>query len=181
MAVPGAEGLVERELETAHLLRAIDHSWHGVGRLVVIEGPAGIGKTSLVGTARELARASGMNVRGAIHESDDESIYPRLHGLYWMCANLAREQPLALLVDDAHWADEPSLAFLGFLARRLDELPILLVLAVGPTDLSATEALPALLVDPLARPTTRELPDHPPRHSPPRTATPRSGLSVIRY
>ena len=27
------------------------------------------------------------------------------HGLYWLCANLAAERPLALIVDDAHWAD----------------------------------------------------------------------------
>ena len=65
MAVSGLVGLLERELETAHLQRAMDHSWHGVGRLVMIEGSAGIGKTSLVGTARELARAGGMNVRAA--------------------------------------------------------------------------------------------------------------------
>jgi hypothetical protein len=45
----------------------------------------------------------------------DESIYPLLHGLYWLSANVARDQPLALLVDDVHWADGPSLAFFGFL------------------------------------------------------------------
>jgi len=43
------EPLLERELETAHLRRAVDHSWHGVGRLVV-EGTPGIGKTSLLGS-----------------------------------------------------------------------------------------------------------------------------------
>ena len=40
-----------------------------------------------------------------------ESSYARLHGLYWLCANLAAEQPLALCIDDAQWADEPSLNF----------------------------------------------------------------------
>src|SRR5580658_10178650 len=28
-----------------------------------------------------------------------------LHGLYWLFANLTAQQPLALVVDDAHWAD----------------------------------------------------------------------------
>ena len=28
-----------------------------------------------------------------------------LHGLYWLCANLAAATPLCLVVDDAHWAD----------------------------------------------------------------------------
>src|SRR3954452_18729165 len=35
--------------------------------------------------------------------------YPRLHGLYWLAANLASEQPLLLIVDDAQYADAPSL------------------------------------------------------------------------
>jgi DNA-binding CsgD family transcriptional regulator len=54
MVAPGVLGLMERELETAHLQRAIDHSFHGVGRLVVIEGPAGIGKTTLIANALEI-------------------------------------------------------------------------------------------------------------------------------
>ena len=198
-AAPGTDGLLERDLEAAHLRRAVDHSCHGVGRLVVIEGPAGIGKTSLVGAARETARESGMNVRAArgaeleqgfafgvvrqlfdpligaatdsqraellsgaaelaaalfdpraaVNEPRGEaSIYPRLHGLYWLCSNLARKQPLALFVDDAQWADEPSLAFFGFLARRLEELPILLVAAVR----SATANPPGSAAGPDRRP-----------------------------
>ena len=65
MTALGTEGLLERELEAANLQRAVDHSWHGVGRLMVIEGPAGIGKTTPLGAARELARDAGMNVRVA--------------------------------------------------------------------------------------------------------------------
>jgi DNA-binding CsgD family transcriptional regulator/tetratricopeptide (TPR) repeat protein len=42
-----------------------------------------------------------------------------LHGLYWLVAALADEQPAVLSVDDLHWADEESLAFLRFLAVRL--------------------------------------------------------------
>jgi predicted ATPase len=38
-----------------------------------------------------------------------------LHGLYWLCANLAARHPVALIVDDAHWADGASLRFLAFL------------------------------------------------------------------
>src|SRR5581483_4010304 len=57
--------LIQRDLELAHLQRAVDHSRHGVGRLTVVEGPAGIGKTSLLGSVRELAREAGMNVRAA--------------------------------------------------------------------------------------------------------------------
>jgi hypothetical protein len=75
MGYPG-DRLLERQLETAHLQRAVDHSSHGVGRLVVIEGSAGIGKTTLVATTRELARAAGMNVRSA-RGSELEQSFPR--------------------------------------------------------------------------------------------------------
>jgi DNA-binding CsgD family transcriptional regulator len=68
-----------------------------------------------------------------------------LHGLYWLCANLAAVQPLLLAVDDAHWADEASLRFLGMLARRLDALPALVVLAQRPV---APAALAELAADP---------------------------------
>ena len=50
-----------------------------------------------------------------------------LHGLYWLCANLAGAvEPLRLLVDDAHWADAASLRCLAFLLTRLEELDVTL-------------------------------------------------------
>src|SRR5829696_8654071 len=51
------------------------------------------------------------------------------HGLYWLTADVAAERPLALLVDDAHWADTASLRALLYVARRLDGLPVALVAA----------------------------------------------------
>ena len=55
--------------------------------------------------------------------------FPLLHGLHWLCANLAAGGPVLLAVDDAHWADESTLAFLSYLAPRIAELG--LCLAVG--------------------------------------------------
>jgi hypothetical protein len=55
-----------------------------------------------------------------------------LHGLYWLVANLADEAPVLLVLDDAHWADEPSLRFAAFLVRRIESLPVALVLAGRP-------------------------------------------------
>lgn len=52
------------------------------------------------------------------------------HGLYWLIADLAASTPLALLVDDAQWADLASLRTLLYVGRRLDELPVALALAV---------------------------------------------------
>ena len=52
-----------------------------------------------------------------------------LNGLYWLASNLAAERPLLLAIDDAHWADEPSLRWLTYLARRLDGLRVVLLVA----------------------------------------------------
>lgn len=55
-----------------------------------------------------------------------------LHGLYWLCANLASGRPLHIVVDDAHRADAPSLRYLAFLLPRLEELPVALAVATRP-------------------------------------------------
>lgn len=66
-------------------------------------------------------------------------------GLYWLVAELAARAPVALVVDDAHWADAPSLRFLGHLLRRLDGLPVGVVLALRPDE----PGTPTSLLDPL--------------------------------
>lgn len=54
---------------------------------------------------------------------------PILHGLYWLMANLSMERPLLIAVDDAHWADPASIAFMSYLARRVDELAVVILYA----------------------------------------------------
>jgi len=68
-----------------------------------------------------------------------------LHGLYWLVANLAREQRLVMCVDDGQWVDEPSLRWLTYLSRRIGELPITLIVATRPVrEGEAAELLSAL-------------------------------------
>ena len=57
-----------------------------------------------------------------------------LHGLYWLAANLAARRPIALLIDDAHWADRASRGWLDYLARRIEALPLLLLIAARVTE-----------------------------------------------
>lgn len=68
-----------------------------------------------------------------------------VHALYRLTANLASRRPLALLVDDAHWADAASLRFLAYVGRRLDGLPILLVVAARPRGQHGGRAVAELL------------------------------------
>lgn len=181
------EELLERETELARLRALIDSTASGRGVVLLVEGEAGIGKTSLLEAARALGERVGFTVlraRGGVLEREfghgltrqlyeplvraapAERLAPLLqgaaalaapvlglaepaaggnrpnadaafaanHGLYWLTANLTEAGPLLLLVDDAHWADRASLLFLHYLGRRIEDLPVLAVLALRPAD-----------------------------------------------
>ena len=72
-----------------------------------------------------------------------------LHGLYWVLAGLAARGPVLLAVDDLHWADVTTLEWLAYLSGRIEDLPILIVLATRPPELGA-ELLARLLAVPSA-------------------------------
>jgi DNA-binding CsgD family transcriptional regulator len=100
----------------------------------------------LTGAAGAAARLFGLVVseRDAGQALLDPS-FAILHGLYWLCANLARRTPLLIAVDDAHWADQASLRFLHYLSRRLEELPIAAVVTARPAEPAAGQPLLAAL------------------------------------
>ncbi|MFC7360946.1 BTAD domain-containing putative transcriptional regulator [Nocardioides astragali] len=146
------DGLVDRERELAVLRTAIDELGDGVSGCLLIEGPAGIGKTRLLEEVRRLAAGADVPVRSARSsalehdfdfgvvrqlfgaEVDDvlrrEERFAVLRGLCEVTTNLAETAPLVLCVDDIQWSDEPSLQFLAYLVKRLDGLPVLVVLAM---------------------------------------------------
>jgi DNA-binding CsgD family transcriptional regulator len=170
-----------RERELAEIGRVIDAAREGSGGLVVVEGPAGIGKTRLLEEAVRAASAAGVGVLGARGSEFEAEIgfgvarqlfepmlraasararrrlldgvarvgaralglvageppvdrFAAVHGLYWLCANRAEDSPLVVAVDDVQWADDPSLAWLGYLARRVGDLQLVLVLGLRSGD-----------------------------------------------
>ncbi|HSC03932.1 MAG TPA: hypothetical protein VLC49_11455, partial [Solirubrobacteraceae bacterium] len=109
--------------------------------------------------AELLAGAAGRTAAlfGVVGPHDDaadtllDPSFAILHGLYWLCANLARRSALLLCVDDVHWADQASLRFLSYLGRRVQELPIAVVAAARPADShEGSPLLAALTADPSA-------------------------------
>jgi DNA-binding CsgD family transcriptional regulator len=81
------------------------------------------------------AAAAGRLLPGkSVEASAGDTSFAILHGLYWLAANLSAARPLLLAIDDAHWADEPSLRWLTYLARRLDGLNLMLLVALRPAD-----------------------------------------------
>jgi DNA-binding CsgD family transcriptional regulator len=197
------EPLLERKEELARIESALADARMGRGRFVVVEGPAGIGKTAVLAAARTAAAEAGMRVlrsratemetnfgfgvvrqlfeRPLVEASELERAdllqgaagvaagllglpgappvdapptsgvdpsFAILHGLYWLCANLAALSPLCLVVDDAHWADAASLRYLAFLLTRLEELDIALVVATRPHEVGTdAELLTAVATD----------------------------------
>jgi DNA-binding CsgD family transcriptional regulator len=159
--------------------------------VLFVEGPAGIGKTALLQTARERAEEAGhvvLHATGGELERDlpfgvavqlfepalrsasarrrralltgaasfaapvlglptktklrstdhyllgGDSRFSALHGLYWLCANLAQFSPLLLCIDDLHWCDQETLRWLSYSVRRLEGLALGLVLSGRPAE-----------------------------------------------
>lgn len=183
----GDLGLLDRDEELLRIEAAIADP----GRVLVVEGEPGIGKTSLLMAAAGLARDAGATVFSACGatlerefgygvarqlfeaplraataqrgrwlagaaalarpalgldtaEDAGERVDPAFaaqHGLYWLVANIADETPLVLIVDDLHWADLASFRWLVYLARRIDDLPVLLLAGWRSGDPTAPQGL----------------------------------------
>jgi DNA-binding CsgD family transcriptional regulator len=202
----GSDGLggslLERDRELERIGGCLGRAREGHGGALVVEGPAGIGKTVLLAAGLDVAASEGFRVlraRGAELErefafgvvrqlvepvvagaSEEERAwllegppgvaaqllglggsvatgapvapdpsFAVLHGLYWLCVNLAAKGPLVVVVDDAHWADGASLRFLAFLLPRLEELHVAVLLAARPAESGDSRGLlAALMMDP---------------------------------
>ena len=67
-----------------------------------------------------------------------------LHGLYWLTIALADAHPILIAADDVHWADEASIRFFDFLAKRISDLPIALFIGLRPPAADERPSLRAL-------------------------------------
>ena len=74
------------------------------------------------------AAALGLDVDRAVDARAAE--LNALEGLQFLCVALTAERPLLLAVDDLHWSDSASVKFLLYLARRLADVPVAILVTV---------------------------------------------------
>ncbi len=165
----GGDRLLERATELAVLdeaLAAVRRSRDG--RLVLIRGEAGIGKTALLRAFRaahgdvatfwggcdplftprplapflELADAAGGRLAARLARG-------RTPGdvLAALVEELPRRRPALLVIEDLHWADEATLDVVRLLGRRLEALPLLVLLSYRDERLDRAHALRIVLGD----------------------------------
>ena len=64
---------------------------------------------------------------GPAADLGDQRTFPLLDATARWIAAAARQRPAVVVLDDLHWADQSSLALVGFLARARLEAPLLIV------------------------------------------------------
>jgi DNA-binding CsgD family transcriptional regulator/tetratricopeptide (TPR) repeat protein len=167
MTDTGDMELLEREPSLALLAGYAAEARRGEGRLVLLDGEAGVGKTALVERfQRDLPAASwswgacdGLftpRPLGPLYDLADQ-----LGGaLFDLCSRPAAQgadreelfrallrqvsEPGALnviVVEDIHWADEATMDLLRFAGRRLRDAPVLLIVTYRDDDLAAGDPL----------------------------------------
>jgi DNA-binding CsgD family transcriptional regulator/tetratricopeptide (TPR) repeat protein len=97
------------------------------------------------GPEARVAAGLGLADQGAPSGGDAGRAFELVHGLFWLAAREADRTPLLLAVDDAQWGDSESLRLLVYLARRIGELPIALVVAARHGEAGVAEPLLAAL------------------------------------
>jgi DNA-binding CsgD family transcriptional regulator len=163
----GAGGLLERSGQLEALDDHLDAVCaHGRGRLVLIGGEAGIGKTALVRAFCESGHATRV-LRGAC----DALYTPRPLGPFVdiadevggelgavvaegaapgvLVAALTRElrsrRPGIVVLEDLHWADEATLDVLRLLSRRIESVPALVLATYRDDELDREHPLRIVL------------------------------------
>jgi len=96
------------------------------------------------------ARPAAMLLLGDVRHEADPGI-ALAHSVLWLSAEIAAGRGLVLIVDDAHLADPSSLQILAYLARRIGDVPVLLMIATRPnaTLIASQEAVTVLRPAPL--------------------------------
>jgi DNA-binding CsgD family transcriptional regulator/tetratricopeptide (TPR) repeat protein len=159
----GRVTLLERADALDSLAELTARARSGEGQLVLVEGEAGVGKSALLeqfthglpGARLMSGACDGMFTPRPLGPLFDiaQQVHGRLHALGRagasreelfgaFLAELCEPGPLpVVIVEDVHWADEATLDLLGFLARRIREIAVLLIVTYRNDELADTHPL----------------------------------------
>jgi DNA-binding CsgD family transcriptional regulator/tetratricopeptide (TPR) repeat protein len=155
--------LLERDDAISELQAALGNAKGGSGRLVVLAGEAGVGKSAVVRAFCDSVVANADVLEGAC----DPLATPRPLGPFADVAGeiggeladvldngrrpadvltalrnrFAAHDPTVLVLEDMHWADEATLDVLRLLARRIDDLPALVIATHRDDELASNHPL----------------------------------------
>jgi tetratricopeptide (TPR) repeat protein len=152
----------ESELET--LLDHMGTSLSGQGRLVLVAGEVGSGKSALCEEFERMATISDCNIiigrcvpgsqspylpfMEAFHdqrpnpflvEDDTSNVKMGAFLLYTLeCIEvLSKKRPLLLRLEDLHWADSATISLIHFLARNIGSIRVMIIGTYRPEDIHA--------------------------------------------
>ncbi len=184
-----APTLLEREAFLRELNAELTHALAGQGRLVLIAGEAGVGKTALVrvfcGKARSQARVLegacdalftprplgpiadvAAETGGRLAERVAAAAAP--HEVAGALLEVLSERPAVLVIEDAQWADEATLDVLRLLGRRIESTRALALVTFRDDELDPLHPVRVALGDLASAPGVR------------RVALPPLSLSAVR-
>ena len=164
---PAMRGVVSgRDSELARLSELLADVAGSTARAAVIEGPAGIGKSTVLQVVADDAAARGfavfsarseemerersfgavaglvntMDVEGATELAarlqsppDEAAAFPLVDHLVDVLEGEALRRPVLISLDDVQWADDWSVRAVAILFRRLQKLPVALLVGARPS------------------------------------------------
>lgn len=170
--------ILEREPYLAALNAALAESGTNGGRIALISGEAGIGKSTLIelfvrshrnklpvywggcdllftprplGPLHDMAQQIGGRLPGLLDTDGNRS------AIYSTFLSELGERTKIAVFEDLHWADEATLDLLQFVCRRINQTSALLVLIYRDDELSPRHPLRMLLGDLASSPAVRRI------------------------
>jgi DNA-binding CsgD family transcriptional regulator/tetratricopeptide (TPR) repeat protein len=162
--------LLERSTQLEALSRHLQETATGRGRVVLVSGEAGVGKSTLVdafcsgvpdnvqvlrtscdalstpgpfGPLLDIGPALGIDTMSLFARN------PRRDELFYTVLNALRSQREATVIvgEDAHWSDEASIDLLRFISRRIADLKLLFLVTYRDDEIGPLHPLQRLLGD----------------------------------
>jgi DNA-binding CsgD family transcriptional regulator/tetratricopeptide (TPR) repeat protein len=159
--------LLEREDIVRKLDGYVTDLVGGLGSLVCLSGEAGIGKTTLVQVVVERAERRARVLWGACEDLSTPAPlaplqdfaregswklstadqYPNQLAFFETAFEQLTNEPTVAVMEDLHWADDATLDFVRFVARRLRKVPLLVLITARDDSSEAQARLRRLLAD----------------------------------